>query len=144
MTRAEKNMEEIQDQLRRWAKKTGKDYPHQLESTLRHAINQLDPSALAHASENVVATLTGNQKMARKARRSVEKSLESARRKLGGRAPRPGRKVLVGGAAAVLICVTATVIWKAVRSSQTDSMMESARENDQESSGTRTDPDLSN
>ncbi|OIH82216.1 hypothetical protein BLJ79_20000 [Arthrobacter sp. UCD-GKA] len=85
MTDLEKQMKSIQNHLALWAQKAKKDYPEQLEHSVRSAVDRLDPAALAHASEEVIATVTGNRKTARRARKVIERSLVNAKRKAGTR-----------------------------------------------------------
>ncbi|WP_146755339.1 hypothetical protein [Arthrobacter sp. AQ5-05] len=91
MSDLEKQMKSIQDHLALWARKAKKDYPEQLEHSVRSAVDRLDPAALAHASEEVIATVTGNRKTARRARKAIEKSLVNAKRKAGTRHRGKGR-----------------------------------------------------
>jgi hypothetical protein len=84
-------MKSIQNHLALWAQKAKKDYPEQLEQSVRSAVDRLDPAALAHASEQVIATVTGNRKTARRARKVIEKSLVNAKRKAGTRHRDRGR-----------------------------------------------------
>lgn len=145
MSRSDKAMEEIQDQLRRWASKAGKDYPHQLESTLRNAVNHLDPAAIARGSEQLLATLGGNKKMVRKTRNNLERSLEIARQKLSGHQPRRSRAGLFCGAAALTFCIVGVWAWRAARKSKTvASAAAMTSSTDPLQSGTDTDPDMSN
>lgn len=144
MTRAEKSMKDIQNHLRRWADKAGEDYPHQLEEAVRHAANRLDSASIARASEQVLTTLTGNHKLARKARKSVEESLESARQKLSGQTPHRGRRVLLGGAIGLLVGIVGILVWKVSCRDRCTAETGNPTDPVQETSGTRTDPDMSN
>ena len=144
MTRAEKSMKEIRNRLGRWAKETGQEYPHQLEETIKHAVHRLDPSSVARASEQVLATLTGNHKLARKARKSVEKSLESARRKLAGQTPRRGRRMLLGAAAGLVVCLAGFLAWKVTRRNGHGAEPQNHGPAAQDTVSTKTDPDMSN
>lgn len=83
MSTGEKQMKTVQKQLEVWAKKAKTDYPEQLEHTVRSAVDRLDPAAIARASEDVISTVTGNRKTARRARKAIEKSLSTAQRKAG-------------------------------------------------------------
>ncbi|MBB2996454.1 hypothetical protein [Paeniglutamicibacter cryotolerans] len=136
-------MEDIQKQLQRWAKKAGQEYPRQLEASLQQAVNHLDPSAISRASEQVVATLTGNHKLARKARESVEDALESAQRKLTGKKPARSRTMFWFGAAVLAAGIISFWAWKATRRTGVVARAPLASVSEQDQSGTHTDPDLS-
>lgn len=144
MTQAEKTIQDIRNHLRRWANKTGQQYPHQLEETIKHAVHRLDPSSVARVSEQVLATLTGNHKLARKARKSVDKSLESARRKMAGQSPRCGHRMLLGAAAGLVVCLAGFLAWKATRRNGHGAEPENHGHAMQDTVGTQTDPDMSN
>lgn len=145
MSRSEKIMEDIQDQLRHWSKKTGKEYPHQLESTLRNALSHLDPATIAWASEQALSTLTGNTKTARKVLKNVERSLETARPRVGGKQPRRSRAWLLCAAAALTACFVAAWAWMAARRSKAVAAASTKGSvTGPQQSGTQTDPDMSN
>lgn len=145
MSRSEKAMDDIQDQLRRWAKKTGKDYPHQLELTLRNAVSHLDPSAISRASEQAISTLGGNQKTARRIRKNVERSLETAQKKLGGKPHRRSRAGVLFGGACLAACLAGVWAWMAVRKSKSVAAAKAkSSSTDPRQPGTPADPDLSN
>lgn len=94
-------METVQKQLSQWARKAKKDYPEHLERSVRGAVDRLDPAALARASEDVIATVTGNRKTARRARKLIEKTLANAQRKAGTQHRAKGR---------VLTCLAILVV----------------------------------
>lgn len=113
MHELDKQMNTVRTQLGRWAKKAKQEYPGHLEDTVRHAVDKLDPTALARASQEVVATVTGNRKAARRARKSVEHTLRRAQRKIGtGHARGRGMRGALG-VVAVIGLVAAIAIRKA-------------------------------
>jgi hypothetical protein len=113
MHNLDKHMKTTQTQLRHWAEKAKLDYPAHLETTVRHAVDRLDPAGLARASEEVVATVTGNRKTARRARKAVEATLRKAQRKAGSKHRVGGRVLTVLGTVAVIGLVAVLVIRRA-------------------------------
>lgn len=83
MHELDKQMKTVQAHLMQWAEKAKQDYPGHLEASVRQAVDRLDATGLARASEEVVATLTGNKKTARRARKAVEGALRKAQKKAG-------------------------------------------------------------
>ena len=75
MTHAEKQMKDVTKRLELWSQKAKQEYPQHLEDSLRRAVDRIDPQGLSRASEEVLATVTGNRAMARRARKSIGKSL---------------------------------------------------------------------
>lgn len=109
----ERQMKTVQDQLAHWAKKAKQDYPSHLEASVRRAVDRMDPAGLARASEDVVATVTGNRKTARRARKSVEEALRRAQRKAGSRHKRGSGLLCALGALAVIGLVAVAVLRRA-------------------------------
>ncbi|MCV9994074.1 hypothetical protein OIU93_07140 [Paeniglutamicibacter sp. ZC-3] len=106
-------MKTIQTQLKHWAEKAKQEYPSQLEASVRHAVDRMDPAGLARASEEVVATVTGNRKTARRARKAVEESLRKAQRKAGSKHNGHGRLLAVLGTLAVTGILVVIVLRRA-------------------------------
>ena len=117
MSTGEKQMKTIQKQLELWAKKAKKDYPEQLEHSVRSAVDRLDPSALARASEDVIATVTGNRKTARRARKAIEKSLATAKRKAGTKRCK-NKALTVFAIVAVVGIIGAAALRRAMRANE--------------------------
>lgn len=115
MPHLDKHVKEIQVQLGKWAEKAQQDYPHQLEASIRSAVDRLDPSAVAKASEEVVATVTGNRKTARHARKTIEKSLRAAQRKVGTQSTKKHETLFAIAAIAITIGLCWVVIRRATR-----------------------------
>jgi hypothetical protein len=113
MHNLDKQMKTTQTRLKHWAEKAKQEYPGHLETTVRHAVDRLDPAGLARASEEVVATVTGNRKTARRARKSVEETLRNAQRKAGSKHRGRGRMLTVLGTAAVIGLVAVLVLRRA-------------------------------
>ena len=111
----DKQMNNVRKQLTDWAHKAKKEYPGQLEDSVRHAVDRLDPAGLARVSEEVVATVTGNRKKARKARKGIEDMLQHAQKKAGTRQKSrgSGRVWVVLGSVAVIGAVLVLVIRRA-------------------------------
>lgn len=109
----EKQMKTIQTQLKHWAEKAKQEYPSHLEASVRHAVDRMDPAGLARASEEVVATVTGNRKTARRARKAVEEALRKAQRKAGSKRSEAGRIWPILGTAAVIGLVAVVVLRRA-------------------------------
>ncbi|MFL4476032.1 hypothetical protein ACIPVK_18715 [Paeniglutamicibacter sp. MACA_103] len=113
MHELEKQMKTIQTQLKHWAEKAKQEYPSHLEASVRHAVDRMDPVGLARASEEVVATVTGNRKTARRARKAVEAALRKAQRKAGSKHNGARRALAVLGTAAVIGLVAVIVLRRA-------------------------------
>jgi hypothetical protein len=109
----ERQMKTIQTQLKHWAEKAKQEYPSQLEASVRHAVDRMDPAGLARASEEVVATVTGNRKTARRARKAVELALRNAQRKAGSKHKGRGRVLAVLGTLAVIGVLVVIVLRRA-------------------------------
>lgn len=113
----------IAKQLAQWSKKAKRDYPQHLEDALRHAVDKLDPQALSDASANIVATVTGNRKTAKKVRKSVASTLAKAQRSYGTKASKAplkalsrGHGALYGlGAATLILAACLAAMWRATR-----------------------------
>lgn len=109
MHELDKQMKTIQAHLMQWAEKAKQDYPGHLEAAVRQAVDRLDAPGLARASEEVIATVTGNKKTARRARKVVEEALRKAQRKNGSKpSGHPGRWAALGTMA--LIALVAVVV----------------------------------
>ncbi|GAA5225582.1 hypothetical protein [Paeniglutamicibacter antarcticus] len=109
----DKQMETIQKQLKTWAKKAKADYPSALEDTVRQAVDRVDPAGIAKASEDVLATVTGNRKKARQARKSIESTLKRAQKKAGSKKSCASGTWVVLGSLAVIGIVAAIVVRRA-------------------------------
>lgn len=109
----EKQMVTVQTWLKRWAEKAKQEYPSHLEDSVRQAVDRLDPAGLAHAAEEVVATVTGNRKTARRARKAVEETLRRAQRKAGSKHRGSGRVWVVLGTLAVIGVLVVFVLRRA-------------------------------
>ncbi|MGB9036311.1 MAG: hypothetical protein WCC45_17500 [Paeniglutamicibacter sp.] len=114
MHELDKQMKSVRAQLGQWAKKAKQEYPAHLEDSVRHAVDKLDPAGLARASEEVVATVTGNRKAARRARKSVEQALVTAQRRIGTKRARGSGTLAVLGIVALIGLAAAVVLRKAV------------------------------
>ncbi|WP_411734691.1 hypothetical protein [Paeniglutamicibacter sp.] len=113
MHELDKQMKAIQTQLKHWAEKAKLEYPSHLEASVRHAVDRMDPAGLAHAYEEVVATVTGNRKTAKRARKAVEAALRKAQRKAGSKHSGGGRVLAVLGTVAVIVLVALIVLRRA-------------------------------
>ncbi len=113
MTHAEKQMQDIIKRLECWSQKAKQDYPQHLEDSLRRAVDRIDPRGLSRASEEVLATVTGNRAMARHARKSIDRSLASAQRKYGTRPSKVPGVLMFLGVVALIAAACAAVMWRA-------------------------------
>ncbi len=109
----DRQMNVVRTRLQNWSRKTKQQYPGHLEASVRHAVDRLDTAGLARASEEVVATVTGNRKAARRARKTVEETLRKAQRKAGTRHGSGSGMLYAFGALAVIGLVAVVVIRKA-------------------------------
>lgn len=114
MHELDKQMKTVRAQLGLWAKKAKQEYPTHLEDSVRHAVDKLDAAGLARASEEVIATVTGNRKAARRARKSVEQALVTAQRRAGTKRARRSGVLAVLGVAALIGLAVAVVFRKFV------------------------------
>ena len=138
-TKIDKQMETIQKQLKSWATKAKTDYPAQLEDTVRHAVDRLDPAGIAKASEDMVATVTGNRKRARQARKSIESALKRAQKKAGSKKSGSGLWVVLASVV-VIGAVVALVIRRAAAPEATATRPSEPHRADQDTKGV--DPDI--
>ena len=143
MKELDRQMDDIRTRLEHWARKAKQEYPGHLESSVRHAVDRLDTAGLARASEEVVATVTGNRKAARRARKTVEETLRRAQRKAGSRHGRGSGMFYVFGALAAIVLVAAVVIRKAAAPHPRNlSSPSTRRDRDPDPSAKSVDPDL--
>ena len=113
LTHAEMQMKDITKKLESWSKKAKQEYPQHLEDSLRRVVDRIDPEGLSRASEEVLATVTGNRAMAKRARKSIGKSLATAQRKYGTQ-PSKARGVLMFlGVVALIAAACAAAMWRA-------------------------------
>ncbi|MGL3806012.1 hypothetical protein ACSYDW_07920 [Paeniglutamicibacter sp. R2-26] len=112
-THAEKQMNDITRRLECWSRKAKQEYPQQLEDSLRRIVDRIDPEGLARASEDVLATVTGNHAMARRARKSIGRSLSSAQRKYGTHPSKARGALVVLGVTCLIAAACAAAMWRA-------------------------------
>ena len=115
MTHAEKQMKNVTKRLELWSQKAKQEYPQHLEDSLRRAVDRIDPQGLSRASEEVLATVTGNRAMARRARKSIGKSLATAQRKYGTHHSKARGVLVCLGVAALIAAAFSAVMWRATR-----------------------------
>lgn len=121
MSKTEKQLKDITDQLAHWAKKAKVAYPQHLEDALRGAIEKADTQGLRAASSEILATVEGKKKLAKQVRKNIGKSAGSLQRSYmksaqNAAAPRSSGALYGLGVTALIIAACLATMWRATRS----------------------------
>ncbi|UKA64448.1 hypothetical protein [Arthrobacter sp. FW306-04-A] len=94
---------------------SGKTSP-QAEAAIRWAVSRLDEAQVPDVVHGVVLTLTGNRKLANRARKAASRAVLRAERKLRPAGQPSGKTFLVSALAAAAAAVAGVLVWRMVTS----------------------------
>lgn len=105
-----------QDRAGQWIKHATDKTSPQAEAAVRWALSRLDESHVPDVVHGVVLTLTGNRKVANRARKAASRAVMRAERKLRPAGQPSGKTFLVSALAAAAAAVAGVLLWRAVTS----------------------------
>lgn len=96
MSKTKKSFQEVEKSLKKLAKNAKAEIPNDLKDSWNKAISGVDASAISEAGANLVSNVTGDSKIAKRTRTSVEDAVTRAQKALSTeKKSSGGRKVLV-------------------------------------------------
>ncbi|WP_284764454.1 hypothetical protein [Arthrobacter sp. efr-133-R2A-63] len=105
-----------QDRAEEWIKHATDKASPQAEAAIRWALSRLDEAHVPDVVQGVVVTLTGNRKVANRARKAASRAVQRADRKLRPAGQPSGKTFLVSALAAAAAAVAGVLLWRAVTS----------------------------
>ena len=103
-----------QDSAGQWIKQAADKASPQAEAAIRWALSRLDEAHVPDVVHGVVLTLTGNRKVANRARKAATGAARRADRKLRPARQPSGTALLVSALAAAAAAVAGVLVWRAV------------------------------
>jgi hypothetical protein len=101
-----------QDRAGQWIKYAADRTSPQAEAAIRWALSRLDEAQVPDVVHGVVVTLTGNRKVANRARKAASRAVLRAERKLRPAAQPSGKTFLVSALAAAAAAVAGVLVWR--------------------------------
>ncbi|MGO4856361.1 hypothetical protein [Arthrobacter sp. 2MCAF14] len=101
-----------QDRAGQWIKHAADKTSPQAEAAIRWALSRLDEAHVPDVVHGVVLTLTGNSKVANRARKAASQAVLRAERKLRPAGQPSGKTFLVSALAAVAAAVAGVLVWR--------------------------------
>ncbi|WP_442543665.1 hypothetical protein ACSBOX_17860 [Arthrobacter sp. KN11-1C] len=105
-----------QDRAGQWIMHAADKSSPQAEAAIRWALSRLDEAQVPDVVHGVVLTLTGNRKVATRARKAASRAVLRAERKLRPTGQPSGKTFLVSVLAAAAAAVAGVLLWRRVTS----------------------------
>ena len=103
-----------QDSAGQWIKQAADKASPQAEAAIRWALSRLDEAQVPDVVHGVVLRLTGNRKVASRARKAASRAVRRAERKLRPAGQPSGKTFLVSALAAAAAAAAGVLVWRGV------------------------------
>ncbi|MEW1822165.1 hypothetical protein AB0323_15480 [Arthrobacter sp. NPDC080031] len=104
------------DRAEKWIKNASVKSSPQAEAAIRWAVSRLDEAHVPDVVHGVVLTLTGNRKVANRARKAASRAVLRAERKLHPAGRPSGKTFLASALAAAAAAAAAVLAWRMLTS----------------------------
>ena len=105
-----------QDRAEEWLKEAAGRASPQAQAAVRWALSMVDEAHVPDVVHGVVVTLTGNRKVANRARKAASRTVRRAERKLNAADRTSGKTLFVSALIAAVVAVAGVLAWRAASS----------------------------